>query len=129
MLTIERSIFPLAKIHVKVNDNDFVLGSNEVKTLDESNAEGNEYNIEARINWAGSKKKLILHPNSKIKIISSIPDLYYMFGGGIVFILCLLTFLNLIHPVLLGLINLVYIIPIVYYSFFNRKHYFKIYSE
>lgn len=40
MLTIERSIFPLAKIHVKVNDNDFVLGSNEVKTLDESNAEG-----------------------------------------------------------------------------------------
>ncbi|OPB98215.1 hypothetical protein BAS10_06170 [Elizabethkingia meningoseptica] len=127
MITIKRSIFPLGKIHVNINNEDFTLGSNETRILG-SNKEG-EYTVKARIKWVESSEVLVLNNNSKIKIVSSISDLHYIFWGSIVLIMCVLLYFSIISPIFLGVSLLIYLAPLAYYTYFKRSQYFKIYLE
>ncbi|AJW65314.1 hypothetical protein VO54_03889 [Elizabethkingia miricola] len=128
MVTVKRSIFPLGKVHIKVNDEDFVLGSNGKKILENIDNE-TECTVTARLMWKSTTKKVRLHKASKIKITESISDMYYIILGTIGFILCFLLYFSLIPPIYLSIFLLLYLIPISYYSISKKAEYFKIYLE
>ncbi|WP_372483258.1 hypothetical protein AB9J70_06025 [Elizabethkingia anophelis] len=128
MVTVKRSIFPLGKVNVRVNDKDFSLGSNGVKVLEDVSNE-TECTVEARIKWMTTDEKISLRKNSRIRIVSSISDLHYIFWGTISFILCVLLFFSLVPPIYLGIVLLIFYAPIVYYTLFKKSQYFKIYLE
>lgn len=129
MVLIRRSFFPLSKLNIKINDFVFELRPNQIKCLYIEDDSIECLDVEVRSYWTKNKKNLRYHKNATIKIMSAIPDLYYLLGGGVVLLLCLLLFWGIIHPLLLGIVNLIYVLPIVYYTFFAKEKYFKIYYE
>ncbi|MDV3712256.1 hypothetical protein CMU40_04755 [Elizabethkingia anophelis] len=128
MITIKRSIFPLGEIYIKVNDENFSLWSNGEKVL-ENIDNVTECVVTARFMWKSTTKKLLLHKASKIKIVESISDIYYITLGTIGFALCFLLYSSLIPPIYLSVFLILYLTPITYYSLSKKAEYFKIYIE
>ncbi|WKS95722.1 hypothetical protein [Riemerella columbina] len=128
MILIKRSIFPLSKIDVKLNDLTFSLKPNESKSLEINHQEIKTIDIEISNQWITNKETIPFNDHSTIKIVSAIPDLYYLLGGGISILLCVLLFLGLVSPLWL-VVSFIYILPLIYYSFFAKKKYFKVYHN
>lgn len=107
-----------------IGDLEFKLKPGETKTLDLG--DGEEHDITVKSHWTRGKNTFKLLPGTVLKISSIIPDLYFLIFGAIVLTLCCLTFFDLIQPIYLGLISLIYVIPLVYYSFVKYHKYFRI---
>jgi len=124
IVTIKRSIFPLTKFYLTVGDESYSISSGELKKIKLSNEE--VYEITANSFWIRKKESLYLNDQSVLCVKHIIPDMYYFIGGSIIFILSALTFFGMFNAVLFAGIVLIYLAPLMYFTFLRPKNYFKI---
>lgn len=127
IITLKRSIFPITKFYLTIGENDFSINPGETKKIELS--KDGTYEITATSYWLNTKGKLFLKNQSRLSIKHIIPDLYYLLGGPIVIILSILTFMNLVNVLLFSGIVLLFLSPILYFTFLQTKSYFKIEGE
>lgn len=123
-VTIKRSIFPLTKFYLIIGDDAYSISPRELKKI-KLYKEGN-YEIIASSYWIRKKVKLFLRSQSTISIRHVIPDAYYLYGSPIVIFLSVLSFLGFVNISFSSGCVLIYLLPIIYFTFLKSKDYFKI---
>jgi len=127
IVTIKRSIFPLTKFYLTIDDERYSIRPGEVKKIKLPSEK--VYEIVASSYWLNKNESLFLNNQSVLCVKHIIPDMYYFIGGSIIFILSPLTFFGLFNALLLSGIVLIYLIPIGYFTLLKRDNYFKIEVE
>ena len=123
MVLFERSAFPLTRFFISIGEITFKLSPGEVKNVEL--IEG-EHEITVSSYWVKTQKHLSINNDTVIMIKHAIPDLFYIAGLGIITLLAVLTYFHLIPSIILVVFNLIFFIPISYFTFINTKGYFRI---
>lgn len=126
-MTLKRSIFPLCNITVAINGERVKLSPAEKVVIPLKEAK--KYCIEVTtflLLTKNIKTVSYLSENATIVIKSRLSDVYYLLVGGFTFVICLLFFFGKISMLFFSLILLLYVIPILYYSFYKTEKYFTI---
>jgi hypothetical protein len=126
-IEVRRSSFPFnLKTFVKIGDNPvFSVYSGDSKEI-LLKSEG-DYEIEVRSFWIVCKRKITLNNYTPIlKIDFALPDTYFIISAFIIIPIAILSLIGVIKPFVSGLATLLFLLPILYYTFFSSKRYFKI---
>ena len=124
MVTIKRSVFPLSKFYLTIDNERYSIRPGEVKKI---KLPGEKvYEIYARSYWLNKKESLFLKNQSVLSIRHIIPDIYYLIGFLMLISIVPLTFFGLFNALLLSGIVLIYLIPTWYFTLIKRDNYFKI---
>ncbi len=123
----KRSVFPLTRFYFSIEHESYFIRSGELKKI-KLDGEG-EYEITVHSFWISKKTKLFLKNMSILNIKHIIPDLYYLVGIPTVVIMSILAFLGLVNVLLLSGIVLLYLLPLLYFTFLKSNYYFKINIE
>jgi len=124
IVTIKRSVFPLSKFYLTIDDERYSIRPGEVKKIKLPSEK--VYEIVASSYWLNKKESLFLKNQSVLSIRHIIPDIYYLIGFLMLISLPPLTFFGLFNALLLSGIVLMYLIPIWYFTLLKRDNYFKI---
>ncbi|EJU32293.1 MULTISPECIES: hypothetical protein [Capnocytophaga] len=122
-----RNIFPLSSISVSINSQEISLTSGGKVEIPLKRME--HYAIEVTtplLPKKNSKTVTNLHEDSVIEINSTLPDRYYLIMGTLSLIVCILFFFQIVSSIIFCTTLLLYILPIVYYSFIRPDKYFSI---
>ncbi|ATA68308.1 hypothetical protein CGC48_06500 [Capnocytophaga cynodegmi] len=127
-MILKRSIFPLSKITVCINGEDILLSPKGKKNYYLKEVVS-KYNIEVKTPLLFGKTTIeteSLTNSSTIYIKSSISDKYYLIGGAISLLFCILLFFDMMPILIFSLVLLLYFIPIIYFTFIKPNKYFVI---
>ncbi len=123
-VTVKRSVFPISGFELKIHKHLFNLKSGRTKNI--VLPKQDQYEIVTRSYWLEKRMNIFLRNNSTINVKHIIPDLYYIIGTSLVVLLSVLTFFGLVSAGLLSGVILLYMLPLMYYTFLKRSKYFKI---
>lgn len=127
---VKRSTFPLnTKTFIKIGELPvFTLKSGELKEI-KVPAEGN-YNVEVKSSWVKVKKSVLLSKeNSLLQIDFALPDVYFIISAFVIIPLAIFSVVGIIKPFISGISTLIFFAPILFYTFFASKRYFKVNSK
>lgn len=123
IVTIKRSVFPLTRFYFTLGNENYYIRSGEIKKINLSK-EG-DFEIIASAFWTCKKDIVFLKNKSILYIKHRVSDLYYIIGSSIIFILAILTFFGLFNVLWFSGLIIIYLLPIIFYTFLKPKDYFK----
>lgn len=116
--------FPLRKLKLNVNNQTYLLKGNEEIILD---LPSREIDIYMKMDWWHTKQKVIMSPKeNSIVIKHCFSNRYFYVSLPILFIISVLTYLQIIPINLLVIFLLVFVLSQVYYLLFEPNKYFKV---
>lgn len=121
---LRKGIFPLRPLTVNINGKDYKLkGNGEITvTIPEK-----ELDVVMKMDfWKSTKAVKLEDDKNNIVIEHKFPDIFFILGLLLLFVIAPLTFFGMLSPIVLSAFLLAYVLPQIYYGLLKSNEYFKI---
>ncbi len=120
-------LFPLRKLKINVNNKTYLLKGNEEILI---SLPTKEFEIELKMDWWHLIQRIKMTDKEKAIIIKyCFSDMYFFIALVLLFIVSILTFMQVIPINLLSILLLVFVLLQVYYLVFRPDKYFEVVKE
>ena len=116
--------FPLRKLKLHVNNQQYLLSGNDEITID---LPSKQFEIDLRMDWWHSNQKIAMSGDEKAVIIKHcFSNTYFFVGIPLLLAISILTYLQKVSTNLLVIFVLVFVLSQVYYLLFKPRKYFEV---